>query len=188
MQIEVGKFYKNEMGEKVGPMKPYVKVLNQREKWSDTKWTYHDDGFWPGTSGEKRSLISEWTETPKFIVGKAYKLRDGSRAVVETIADDALYLRRDEEETICLWASSGTTWKAHMKREDKCDIISEWHESPIQEVTIKTIVPGVYGCVSVIGSTTGEMRYHIEPYMTAEQLRDAAKVFTDIAVWLEEQK
>ena len=58
--------------------------------------------------------------------------------------------------------------------------------SAIRTVTRREIVPGSYGTVSITQSSCGEFRYFIEPYATAEQLREAARLFNYIAEVLDE--
>lgn len=67
MQLELGKFYKNYMGQKIGPILAYNDWTLGKASWSDGTWTYRDDGSWAGSvSGpDKLDLIAEWRDEPK---------------------------------------------------------------------------------------------------------------------------
>lgn len=71
---------------------------------------------------------------------------------------------------------------------DSFELVKDIVTSPIQEKTVKELVPGVYGCVTVGAGYTGELRYSVSPFMTVDQLRAAAKTFNEIADYLDEQK
>jgi hypothetical protein len=71
-----------------------------------------------------------------------------------------------------------------MRRGEENDrIVGPWLEpekpaSPVQEVTTKKIVPGIYGIVTVTGSDHIFMPT-VKP--TADQLREAARILTELA-------
>lgn len=72
------------------------------------------------------------------------------------------------------------------------DIIAEWEDGPVREVTRRAIIPGTYGRIGVglkydrgiwieiIGDETGSL------ILTAEELRSAAMVLSQIAEVLDD--
>jgi hypothetical protein len=90
----------------------------------------------------------------KIEAGKYYRTRDGRK--VGPMVNYEWGDRRDDVAFIenygdgRFWSTSGIYRKG---TNDTCDIIAEWTESPVREVTRKEIVPGVYGQIRVYDET-----------------------------------
>lgn len=61
------------------------------------------------------------------------------------------------------------------------------HASPIRTVTRREIVPGAYGQVSVFEADRGRVEIFIDATSTADQLREAAHLFNQLAEALEDK-
>jgi len=139
----------------------------------------------------------------KIEAGKFYKTRDGRKVGPMDWVDSrftsipsAGYWKDDERRS---WYENGRiTWEGE---ELPGDIISEWQDTPptqgpIREVRRREILPGVYGAIYVDGSHAGNMvglqffekSSHAINILTAEQLREAAHLFVQLAEVLEESE
>lgn len=78
------------------------------------------------------------------------------------------------------------------------DIIAEWQDGPIREVTKKELAPGVYGRFEIEKSKIAEDKIFVAPHltsttrlpgvqMTAKELREAAALFIELADYLDDQ-
>jgi hypothetical protein len=123
----------------------------------------------------------------KIEEGKFYKTREGRKVGPmkweETgksyVYPKGGYWRADQEGT---WWPDGSYYK---NREAQKDIISEWPSEdncPIREIRRREIVPGVYGIVDV-RDKAGSIYIHAAP--TADQLREAAHLFNQLAEFLD---
>lgn len=119
----------------------------------------------------------------KIEEGRYYKTRDGRKVgpmEYEDSGDDQPWT--DGMRYYCedgKWSNSET----------EKDLISEWQEGPIREVRRREIVPGVYGDVKVNIYDGTRLDIFLEKrFMNAEQLREAAHLFNQLAEVLEEQE
>ena len=131
----------------------------------------------------------------KIEEGKYYRTRDGRKVGPMKLDEDSFSARFH-------WIGDGNGADYDNSGRD-CDnddcvyhLIAEWPDepaSPVRTVTRKEIVEGDYGVVTVgstIGSTVsitldGSREGWVR--VSAEQIREAAKVFTEIADALDEQ-
>lgn len=60
-------------------------------------------------------------------------------------------------------------------------------EGPVRSVTRREIVPGAYGQVSVISADRGRVEIFIDATSTADQLREAAHLFNQLAEALDDK-
>lgn len=79
------------------------------------------------------------------------------------------------------------------------DLVAEWHDGPIRTVTRREIVPGTYGRIKVTGTYEGNrvtMEWGRSDVITAavpivglsaEELREAAHLFNQLAEALEDK-
>jgi hypothetical protein len=119
----------------------------------------------------------------KIEEGKFYRTRDGRK--MEPVYRDGSWTCT---EGYC-WLPSGR----HCSDPDGCpfDLIAEWNEGPVREVTRKEIVPGEYGRIKIAsGRTETSVPINILPstrgfYLNAAELRAAAATLTEIADALE---
>jgi len=128
----------------------------------------------------------------KIEAGKFYKTRDGRKVgPMIWVRDGAL------PEPYCMFKAEGEeySWDYHghyshtYSGVSQMDLISEWpsydDNGPIREVRRREIVPGVYGIVRLL--SRGSVGVETNLY-TAEQLREAAHLFNQLAEVLEEQE
>lgn len=116
--------------------------------------------------------------------GKFYRTRDGRK--VGPMFEDKSFDRKafvDQLGNGCGWAEDGKgLWMA-----SGIDLVSEWSDGPVREVTRKEIVPGVYGIIDVPPQDDINDRVFIEGLgrVNAAELRAAAATLTEIADALE---
>lgn len=128
--------------------------------------------------------------------GKYYKTRDG-RKVGPTEAYDST----NSVYPMCHWVVDRVLYQSDGTFGDgtgpnKCDLIAEWEEGPVVTETVKRIVPGRYGCITVASEANGDRVQLVMASTSAElmtwydahELRAAAAVFTQLADALEESK
>lgn len=125
----------------------------------------------------------------KLETGKFYKTRSG--------------LKFGPAEEVYPFGSSGwvvpsnnghpATYDSYGNRISPCcsneeDLVSEWHDGPVLTVTRREIVPGTYGCVEVDVHSFGMnvVADFSGGKCTPEELREAARIFNQIAEALED--
>lgn len=82
----------------------------------------------------------------------------------------------------------------YLGRDMGLDLVAEWVEGPVVTATVKRVVPGKYGIVSVSQASDTEVILNVgglgmafqQPAFTARQLREAAHTLTIIADALQE--
>lgn len=117
--------------------------------------------------------------------GKTYKTRDGRKVTCISAFDHTAKFSEHQNLT---WVDTGTNSK--IIPNDPWDLVDDWN-SPVREVTRKEIVPGVYGRIKILNSDMENNAYlwfdHPEDgdrklyHFTANELREAAKVFVQLA-------
>lgn len=128
----------------------------------------------------------------KLEAGKYYKTRDGRKVGPMRVIDS-----RDSENGY-FHCNEKSYQKHGMAFMPEDDLISEWHESPIREVTRSELVPGVYGRFEVTGTyQKNKVTMNFAPSsvgtsvpvvgINAEELREAAHLFTQLAEYLESE-
>lgn len=120
--------------------------------------------------------------------GKYYKTRDGRKVGPLRVRSDGVF-RQDNYEYI---DGTFTWWEGGEASYDKSpnphDLVSLWEEGPIRTVTRREIVPGVYVSTKVaVGDVANGSKVWIDvsDNMTAEELREAAHLFNQLAEVLE---
>ena len=73
------------------------------------------------------------------------------------------------------------------------DLIAEWTDEPATPkpspfVTRRELVPGVYGKISVIKDDMDEVHIECNEWLTADELDEAAHLFSQLAEYLRETK
>lgn len=133
----------------------------------------------------------------KFKVGDFWRTRGGEKAEIYEIDED------DKIFPVCFSLGvRGKFWvggdgRLTAGKDSIYDLIEPWKDestSPIQTRTVKELVPGVYGRVNVLPSTCegraaiGLKRGNITDifHLSAQELRDAAQTFIELAAYLEE--
>lgn len=81
-----------------------------------------------------------------------------------------------------VWLLETKTWIGVESIEHESPIAS-----PVRTVTRREIVPGAYGQVSVISADRGRVEIFIDATSTADQLREAAHLFNQLAEALEDK-
>lgn len=130
----------------------------------------------------------------KLEIGKPYKTRDGQK--VEKVERDVFVRTYPWSglvgNEVLAWDDGG--FYIGPGHPDPLDLVSEWTEGPVREVTRKEIVEGVYGQVSVIGRHTTDdkvwVKLVVKPGnsytpLDASELRAAAATLIEIAGALE---
>jgi hypothetical protein len=128
MELEVGKYYKDADGNKVGP-------LRHGEQWPEGPWLFKCDNKHFRKNGEScfdargynvnsgHHLIAEWTDEPELQLekGKFYRTRDG-RKVGPMVYDGSLDYFNFDDGSKTGWQIDGRiAWS-----KNDGDIISEW--------------------------------------------------------------
>ena len=167
MKIESGKYYKSRDGQKVGPMYSFSNHAKSGVLYADVNGAaraFYIDGGKRKFMGNVGDLIAEWIDDPvtgtlrelNVHVGDVIKLVSGSQdgwadGNCYTIKPDGRVLNND---------GSGQYWGNISDQDDdlgiKFRIISRASSpSPVitETVTTQRIVPGVYGRVSIAGSS-----------------------------------
>ncbi len=117
-----------------------------------------------------------------------YRTRDGQKVQVTRIYEGVASFGLNGHVKY-VFNESG---KANYGSETSHDIVGPWvepvAESPVQEVTERRIVPGVYGIVTVgrrLDSDKPSVAVTFGRDQTAAQLRDAARILTELADFLD---
>lgn len=130
----------------------------------------------------------------KLEAGKFYKTRNG--------------LKFGPAEEVYPFGNSGwvvpsstghpATYDSYGNRISPCcsneeDLVSEWHDGPTRTVTRREIVPGVYGKIFINHSDNNIVSINVRNdfgcvEFNAEELREAAHLFNQLAEVLEENK
>lgn len=207
VKIELGKFYKARDGRKIGPIE------------KGEQWTPQEGQPWPFAFGDNHfdrngyscfggdglnnrrddDLIEEWKEEvmePKFKVGdRVANVRGDTATIMEISSSEGVKVKWDCVE--------GFAWVMNsFLPESTFELITPKPKSPVVErnVTVKEIVPGVYGRVEVkpwsakpdelvFGLTSdSDGKAHFMVTMLPQELRQAAEVFNQLADYLEEKK
>jgi hypothetical protein len=124
----------------------------------------------------------------KIEAGKFYKTRDGSKVgpAIYRPVHGCFQAGRDWLVSGCRYYEDGTPF-GRKDAEWALDLISEWTDEPTGPViteTVKRIVPGTYGIVTVYSNHSTEII--ARSGYTAAELRAAAATLTEIAEALEE--
>ncbi|QIG67398.1 hypothetical protein EVB39_069 [Rhizobium phage RHph_TM3_3_9] len=151
----------------------------------DTNRVYYPTGNVFDRAGEENDrIIGPWVDA--VITGPGdYVTRDGTKVTIRPEDFNEL----DEVTAYLIDGTLGAYVFKSTGRADKTerpyDIVGPWvAESPVQEVTTKKIVPGVYGIVGVTGYDPDTSRHSVwipTTNATPDQLRDAARVLTELA-------
>ena len=153
MQIEIGKYYKTRDGQKVGPMRRTVHPHANMRFTDDEVNHWTENGTEYNTMPSGRDLISEWVDESDIgtlrdlnvQVGDVVKWLVGSTPVEYTIGlilGDRYYECDDYEDEL----SNSAAWRIISRASQPSPVITE-------TVTTQRIVPGVYGRVSIAGSS-----------------------------------
>lgn len=140
----------------------------------------------------------------KLEEGKYYKTRDGRKVgpiVINPITGVALTSERDFDFW-CVLAENGLA-NGDDGEPHENDIIAEWQDGPIREVTKKELVPGVYGRfkvdnvdaswnennpdIAINFVTRVNKNKIIDCAINATELREAAELFNELADYLDDQ-
>lgn len=123
----------------------------------------------------------------KFKVGDVVRVLRGESPEYNGLELEVISNTRSEYRPYILKMPAGHPDKTIFRSDCDLELVTPPPASPIRTVTRREIVPGIYGAVSIAQSSCGELRYFIEPYATAEQLREAAHTLNQLAEVLEEQ-
>jgi hypothetical protein len=134
-------------------------------------------------------------------IGKFYRCRDGHKARAAgwaSLGAEIVKLETSKGDRL-VFAETGLANRPPTQVPSDADVVAEWDEptGPVRTVTRKEIVVGEYGKVKVAGKHSNGIavgvRLIVGPTggniadMTAEELRAAALVFTQLADALEEK-
>jgi len=127
----------------------------------------------------------------KIVAGKYYKTRDGRRVGPMIISYDFRGdIAKNPENSISVWAESGTRIKEIMGKEDPTDLIEEWsdkvmEQSPVREVVTRELVGGDYGNLTIYRGSDNDWRIEMNTSRhTVAEIRDMIKVLTEVADYL----
>lgn len=133
-------------------------------------------------SGEENDrIVGPWATAMISGPGE-YVTRDGRKATVNIIEGNSVVYHTSAGGSYSVFAETGLR---NSTRVDANDIVGPWVElapsSPVQEVTERRIVSGTYGIVGVNGGNV----WIPTQAATAAQLRDAARVLTELADFMD---
>lgn len=158
MKIEVGKYYKSRDGQKVGPMYSFSNhaetVRTLYADVDDAARAFYIDSGKRRYEGGVGDLIAEWIDGP--VTGTLHELNVQVGDVVQRvnidcgiveytiglISGDRYYECYDYENELL----TSEVWRIISRASQPCPVITE-------TVTTQRIVPGVYGRVSVAGTS-----------------------------------
>lgn len=135
--------------------------------------------------------------------GKCYRTRDGLKVGPLRWCEGHAYPWRGtvvgalaiNGSTVRTWTHSGSYRDDRTNHE--LDLVAEWTEeepapataSPVRTATRKEIAPGTYGVVEVVWARSRTVEVGLlDTVLVASELRDAARIFTELADALEEQE
>lgn len=196
MKIEAGKFYRTANGEKVGPMQC---TRDGKEFWSDLPFAmWRPDGmhFRP-QSEDPFNLVAEWTDTPQPDADGWIKWEGGECPVPAGTLVKVRFRDRCEASRTALGVGY-CAWE-HLGMHRANDVVAyrivspkPAEPSPVRERTVKEIVPGKYGKISVLGRSEirgreNQVEVCTSGFFTVPELRAAAATLTLIADALDDQ-
>lgn len=199
MKIEAGKYYRTQDGRKVGPMSKskFGSEVGKCESW---EWHGRDGIYWNALLNSEKvhplNLVSEWVEGPQVgtlkeigakpgdvvkvvgLVGQGECVTTGVGWIIKKVENSEYFGVRPTyklEHPGVRLSHDHHLWKIVCRVEEP--------KGPIQTVTKKKIVPGVYDNLSI----NEDIGIHVGWTYGVDQIKELIKTLQSVVEVLEEE-